>query len=63
VQPINGNHLLGGIVLREAGQAKPETAAEKRKLIERFAGWTRAHCPCDFEQTATGPRLLSEQHP
>jgi hypothetical protein len=63
VQPIKGSHLLGGIVLRDAGQTKRETPAEELKVIERFAAWTREHCPCDFEQTATGPHLVSERHP
>jgi hypothetical protein len=63
VQPIKGDQLLGGIVLRAPGEKRPETAAERRKLIEEFAAWTWAHCPCDFEQTATGPRVVRERHP
>jgi hypothetical protein len=45
------------------GSKPPLTPAEAQKLLKREIQFTRAHCPCTYEQTSNGARLLSERHP
>lgn len=57
----------------QTGVAQPEiqaaprskkkiTPAEARKLLARLIKFAGAHCPCTYEQTSSGPRLLNERH-
>jgi len=37
--------------------------AETHTLIQAAIRFADVHCPCTYEETATGAKLLSERHP
>jgi hypothetical protein len=49
--------------LPQQGVTHTPTKAEVQAATVTLRSFVNAHCPCDFEETASGLRLLNEKHP
>jgi hypothetical protein len=63
VPPLHGHDTVGVAAPEIERPGRKTTPAEARRLMEQSIRWVDKHCPCEFEETSAGPRLLSQRHP
>jgi len=63
VEPFSTSRYGLGAVQPEIVGKRKLSPAEAHKLLQTAIRFAKVHCPCTYEETPTGSKLLSERHP